>query len=167
MENSPLSFVVLRRVMPVSLEVTSTRALATGSFVGPVTLPMMMSVVAPTCAAAGSAAARMTTRRRSEKRATRMTSRCLWDGRRLRRWPRAVRSFGSNTLRRSGTVGGGRAVRGRATIRRRHGGDHDGVEHGIEHGTRGARADACDGADRRAAGTHRIDLRARALRIED
>jgi hypothetical protein len=53
MEYAPFSSVFLRRVMPVSVDLTSTRAPATGAPAGSVTFPMMMSVVDPTCAAAG------------------------------------------------------------------------------------------------------------------
>ena len=50
MENSPFSFVDLRRVMPVSDDVSSTRAPDTLDVSGPVTLPITISVVDPTCA---------------------------------------------------------------------------------------------------------------------
>jgi len=46
----PLSFVVRERVTPVSIEVASTRAPTIGFPSGDVILPVMMSVVLPTCA---------------------------------------------------------------------------------------------------------------------
>ena len=50
MEYRPSEPVTFVRLIPVSLEVTSTRAPAIGCPSGPVTRPRMMSVVAPTCA---------------------------------------------------------------------------------------------------------------------
>ena len=53
MEYWPSASVILRRVMPVSADVTSTRAPSTPWPSGDVTLPRMMSVVEPTWARAG------------------------------------------------------------------------------------------------------------------